>query len=158
MTIVTDPTTGSSPPDGGQGRPGAGPTGFLRPMTWSALAGLVAAAFAAPMLAAPLSIFDGGIAASAGTFILHGGMPYRDFWLLYGPLTAYLAAALTALFGTDLIVLRTAGLILVGVTALLGHSLIAIALRECRAPCWPLWPRPSASGGPGSTCGRGKSR
>ena len=70
---------------------------------------LVAVTLAAPMLRAPLSTFDGGIAASAGTFILHGRVPYRDFWLLYTPLGGYLAAGLTAVFGTDVTVLRLGG-------------------------------------------------
>ena len=30
------------------------------------------------------ALYDGGITASAGMFILHGAVPYRDFWLLYG--------------------------------------------------------------------------
>jgi hypothetical protein len=96
----------------------------IGPRGWSVLAALLAALLAAPMLQAPLPVFDGGIAASAGTFILHGRIPYRDFWLLYGPLTAYLAAGLTALFGTDLTVLRVAGIVLVACTALLGYWLV----------------------------------
>ena len=84
------------------------------------VAALTAALLAAPMLRAQLSLYDGGITASAGTFILHGRVPYRDFWLLYGPLTAYVAAALTALFGTNLTVLRGTGIVVVVVTAALG--------------------------------------
>lgn len=76
------------------------------------------------MLQAPLSVYDGGIAASAGTFILHGRLPYRDFWLLYGPLAGYLSAALTAIFGPDVTVLRLGGLVVVACTALLGYGLI----------------------------------
>lgn len=118
------------------------------------LASVFAVLLALPMLAAPLSIFDGGIAASAGTFILHGRVPYRDFWFLYGPLSAYLAAALTAVFGTDLTVLRIAGIVLVGLTAGLGYGLIrnvapgipgavlatsaaAIAVRWTGVDLWP---------------------
>jgi len=114
----------------------------------------IALLLALPMLASPLSIFDGGIAASAGTFILHGRLPYRDFWFLYGPLSAYLAAALTAIFGTDLTVLRLAGTVLVGITAGLGYGLIrrvapgipgvvlattaaAIAVRWTGVDLWP---------------------
>jgi len=36
--------------------------------------------------------YDGGIAASAGTFIHHGLVPYRDFWILYGPLSGAIVA------------------------------------------------------------------
>jgi hypothetical protein len=125
VTNATDAATGASKPLDDASEPHeTGLAGSRGPIGWSVLAGLIAVALAAPMLRAPLSIFDGGIAASAGTFILHGRIPYRDFWLLYGPLTAYLAAALTAIFGTDLIVLRTAGLVMVGLTALLGYWLV----------------------------------
>jgi hypothetical protein len=125
VTYATDTATRASETlnDASQPRE-AGLAGSRGPIAWSFLAGLIALALAAPMLRAPLSIFDGGIAASAGTFILHGRIPYRDFWLLYGPLTAYLAAALTGIFGADLVVLRTAGLVMVGVTAALGYWLV----------------------------------
>jgi hypothetical protein len=89
----------------------------------AALAGLVAL----PALLAPLSqttLYDGGITASAGTFIAHGRLPYRDFWLLYGPLTGYLAAASTLLLGVDILVLRGIGLLLVMVTSAIGYGLV----------------------------------
>jgi hypothetical protein len=90
---------------------------------------IVAAAagvIAAPGLAAPLSIYDGGITASAGTFIRHGQVPYRDFWLLYGPLAGYLAALLSAIFGSHVLVMRLAGLVLVMLTAAVGYRLIRV--------------------------------
>lgn len=96
----------------------------LGPRAWPLVAAIVAALLAAPMLQAPLSVFDGGIAASAGTFILHGRVPYRDFWLLYTPLAAYVAAAITAVFGTSVTVLRVAGILLVASTAVLGYRLV----------------------------------
>lgn len=94
------------------------------PRTWPLAAAFLAVLLAAPMMQAPLSVFDGGIAASAGTFILHGRLPYRDFWLLYGPLTAYLAAALTLVFGANVTVLRLAGIGLMASTALLGYRIV----------------------------------
>ncbi len=89
----------------------------------AALAGLVAS----PALLAPLSqttLYDGGITASAGTFIAHGRLPYRDFWLLYGPLTGYLAAVSTLILGVDIVVLRAIGLFLVMVTSAIGYGLV----------------------------------
>jgi hypothetical protein len=79
---------------------------------------------AAPELAAPLSFYDGGIAASAATFIRHGELPYRDFWLLYGPLAGYLGAVLTTIFGSRILVMQLAGLVLVMLTAAIGYRLI----------------------------------
>jgi hypothetical protein len=102
--------------------------------TWVRSGGLVAAvvagALAAPGLLAPLSgsTYDGGITASAGTFILHGRLPYRDFWMLYGPLTGYLAAGMTALLGNEIWVLRLAGLLIVMATTVLGYGLVGARL------------------------------
>ncbi len=93
---------------------------------WIAAA-VVAGLVAAPALLAPLSgttLYDGGITASAGTFILHGRVPYRDFWLLYGPLSGYVAAAATAIFGVDIRVLRLVGLLIVMATSVVGYGLV----------------------------------
>ena len=101
-------------------------TGPSAAVGWLATAIVVALVAAAGLRAAlsQTSLYDGGITASAGTFILHGALPYRDYWLLYGPLTGYVAALLTAVFGTDLTVLRLAGLLVVVATALVGYGLI----------------------------------
>jgi hypothetical protein len=90
------------------------------------LAAVLAAILGAPAFLQPLStsIFDAGITASSGTFILNGQLPYRDFWLLYGPLAGYISAALTWLGGTDPIVLRVAGYVVVILTALVGQRLV----------------------------------
>ena len=90
---------------------------------------LAAGVIAAPGLAAPVdssSLYDGGITSSAAAFIRHGQIPYRDFWLLYGPLASYLAAVLTAVFGAHLLVMRLAGLVLVMFTAGVGYRLIRV--------------------------------
>ena len=90
---------------------------------------LAAGVVAAPGLAAPIdksSLYDGGITSSAAAFIQHGQVPYRDFWLLYGPLTGYLAAAMTAILGAHVLVMRLAGLILVASTAAVGYHLIRV--------------------------------
>jgi hypothetical protein len=88
------------------------------------LVALAAGVIAAPGLVAPLPSYDGGITSSAGTFILHGQLPYRDFWLLYGPLAGYVAAILSALLGNHVFVMRLAGLFLVMLTAAVGYRLI----------------------------------
>jgi hypothetical protein len=89
---------------------------------------LAAGVVASPGLVAPLttSLYDGGITASAGTFIQHGQLPYLDFWLLYGPLAGYLAAVLGVIFGNHILVLRLAGLVLVMLTAAVGYRLVRV--------------------------------
>lgn len=56
-----------------------------------------------------LNVFDGGISTSAATFTLHGLLPYRDYWLLYGPLSGLLLAIPTAVFGPAIEVGRGVG-------------------------------------------------
>lgn len=95
---------------------------------WAGLTAIVAGLASLPGLVAPMevgSLYDGGITSSAGTFILHGQIPYRDFWLLYGPLAGYVAAAVQAVFGHDLVVMRLAGLLVTMLCAAVGYLVIA---------------------------------
>ena len=73
----------------------------------------LAVALAALRWAAPFAQFDGGISSSAATFTLHGLLPYRDYWLLYGPLGGYLLTPVTAIFGPSLDLVRACGLIVI---------------------------------------------
>ncbi len=75
-------------------------------------------------LAAPVMPYDGGISASNGTFILHGLVPYRDFWLLYGPLSGYLVAAALLFAPPTVGLLRALGLATVAAQAAAGYALI----------------------------------
>ena len=82
----------------------------------------LAVGLAALRWAAPFAQFDGGISSSAATFTLHGLLPYRDYWLLYGPLGGYLLTPVTAIFGPSLDLVRVCGLIVIfaqGATAFL---------------------------------------
>lgn len=88
------------------------------------VAALGAAALAAKGLLLPVDMYDAGISASAGTFILHGLVPYRDFWMLYGPLTGYLAALVELLLPRSVTVVQLAGLVLVGLQAAAGYVLL----------------------------------
>jgi hypothetical protein len=78
----------------------------------------------APMLLAPFNSFDGGITASSATFGLHGLLPYRDFWLLYGPLSGWLTAIPLAVFGPSVLLLRLLGLATLGIQAALGYAFL----------------------------------
>ncbi len=106
---------------------------------WTALAVALALALAAPALVAPIgeaSNYDGGITSSAGTFIRHGLLPYRDFWLLYGPLTGYMAALIGFIGHDDLLPIRIVGLAVTATTAGLAalismrfvHPVVAVSL------------------------------
>jgi hypothetical protein len=67
-------------------------------------------------------MYDAGISASTGTFILHGLVPYRDFWILYGPLTGYLAALVGLLFPPSVTIVQLVGLALVASQAVAGRA------------------------------------
>jgi hypothetical protein len=64
-----------------------------------------------PMWTVPWRVFDGGIAAAAAGFTLHGLLPYRDYWLLYGPLAGWFLAAPTAVLGPSVELTRFVGLL-----------------------------------------------
>jgi hypothetical protein len=93
----------------------------------AALVGLLAAIAISPNLLVPLSTYDGGLSGSAGTFLLHGALPYRDFWWLYGPASPVLAAAATAVAGPSILLLRLLGMIVLGAQAALGYAVVRSA-------------------------------
>ncbi len=55
------------------------------------------------------NIYDDGIAAFGASRVLHGEMPYRDFWTCYAPGNFYLEALLFRAFGENLLVQRVYG-------------------------------------------------
>ena len=74
----------------------------------------------------PLSTYDGGISASAATFTLHGLLPYRDYWLLYGPLSGFLLAIPTALLGPSIELTRGFGFVLFCCEAVVAYRLARV--------------------------------
>lgn len=78
---------------------------------------VLVAVLAAPNLWAPLRPYDAGIAASAATFTSHGLLPYRDYWLLYGPLSGAIVAIPTAFLGSSVELLRVLGLAIISIQA-----------------------------------------
>jgi len=131
----------------------------LPAVSWRQLTAVACLAVGAGMmhLAAPVMPYDGGISASSGTFIRHGLVPYRDFWLLYGPLSGYLVAAALLAAPPTVGLLRALGLATVVAQATAGYALIrdqttsviaaAIAVLAAAAPmyflrldvsAWPL--------------------
>jgi hypothetical protein len=114
----------------------------------------IAMAMALPSLLAPISTYDGGLAPSSATFILHGDLPYRDFWWLYGPGSPAIVAVFTAIFGPSLLLLRLIGVGFLGLQAGMGYLLLrtrlshvpaaVIALASGHAPVVLLGLDPSA--------------
>jgi hypothetical protein len=86
--------------------------------------GVIAGFATSPSLLGPINTFDAGLAGASGTFILHGQLPYRDFWWLYGPLAPAIATAFTAMFGPTMLLLRLLGLALLMAQAGLGYAIL----------------------------------
>lgn len=90
----------------------------------AAVAAVGAATLAVQGLLLPANMYDAGISASAGTFILHGLVPYRDFWMLYGPLGGYLAALVGLVFPPSVTAVQLVGLMLVASQGAAGFVLL----------------------------------
>lgn len=69
---------------------------------------LIAAAIAHlyPTMIAPLNIYDEGIIVYGATRVMHGEIPYRDFWTQYSPGQLYVLAGLFRVFGVQIAVER----------------------------------------------------
>jgi len=76
-----------------------------------------------PLWTSPWNLFDGGIAAASAGFTVQGLLPYRDYWLLYGPLSGWLLAIPTALLGPSVELTRLVGLILLAGQAAIVYQL-----------------------------------
>ncbi len=59
-----------------------------------------------PTMIAPLNIYDEGIIVYGATRVMHGEIPYRDFWTQYSPGQFYALAGLFRVFGVQIAVER----------------------------------------------------
>ncbi len=84
--------------------------------------GLFGVLISLPPLFGPLNQFDGGLAPSAATFLMHGALPYRDFWWLYGPAGYAVLLPFIAVFGPSLLAIRLAGLLIVFCLTVAGYA------------------------------------
>jgi len=97
---------------------------------------LRAAALAAGLLwialpaKSPLNPYDEGLALVGGMRVLHGEVPFRDFWTIYPPGQAYAIAAVFRAAGETVLAARVYDTILRGLLALLLYLLAARMLRS----------------------------
>ena len=82
-----------------------------------------AAALVRPMQGPP-GAFDEGFIVTGALQMLHGGLPIRDFFVIYGPGQYSLTAAVFALFGETIFNARVLHVV---VLALLGATLVGLA-------------------------------
>ncbi len=75
------------------------------------------------------SFFDlhfGGVSTVGAERILHGEVPYRDFWTMYAPGHFYLLAGIFYLFGTSLAIEAIAAAVLTALSVVACYSLIRL--------------------------------
>jgi hypothetical protein len=77
-------------------------------------------------LVAPLDRYDEGVTLTDGMLTAAGHLPFRDFWMTYGPLDVYVLAAVFHLLAINVVVERLLG---VAVLLLLGVAAYAITGR-----------------------------
>src|SRR5437879_12303970 len=63
-------------------------------------------------LVAPLDRFDEGVTLLKADLAAAGWVPYRDFWITYGPLDTYLLEGAFKLFGASVLVERAMGIMM----------------------------------------------
>ncbi len=98
------------------------------------LVGLLAALFfvliAIRFLVAPLDRFDEGVTLLKADLTAAGWVPYRDFWITYGPLDTYLLAGAFKVVGANALVERGMGILLAWIFSILVFRLMtSIGLR-----------------------------
>jgi hypothetical protein len=103
-----------------------------RTSAWTLLAVAIVAAIGSVNFGGFISAYDGGIGASSATFLLHGLLPYRDYWLLYGPASGVLIAIPTWVFGPSIELARV-----IGLAALCAQAAVAFRLARVWAAPGP---------------------
>jgi hypothetical protein len=66
------------------------------------------------------NIYDEGVAVTGAMRVLHGEIPYRDFWTMYAPGQYYFLAGIFKIFGQSLIVERILSVVTLWGIAVLG--------------------------------------
>jgi hypothetical protein len=83
-----------------------------------------------------VNAYDEGFALYGALRVLHGEVPYRDFWTVYAPGQFYVLAGLFQLFGTTVLVERVWDT-LARAAVVLGVYLVTATLTTRRAALWP---------------------
>ncbi len=87
---------------------------------------LFSAATAAFTVSSFFDLHFGGVSTVGAERVLHGQIPYRDFWTMYAPGHFYLLAGIFYLFGTNLASEAVAGALLSALSVVACYSLIRL--------------------------------
>ena len=90
----------------------------------AALIGLFLTLATARYAVAPLDRFDEGVTVTKAAMTAVGRVPYRDFWITYGPLDTYLLAAAFKLIAFNVMVERALGALVLVLFAATAYALM----------------------------------
>ena len=79
------------------------------------------------------NIYDEGVAVTGAMRILHGEIPYRDFWTMYAPGQYYFLAGLFKFFGQSLLIERIFSVLILWGIAVTSWKISKIFLIEARS-------------------------
>ncbi len=71
------------------------------------------------------SSYDDGVAAEGARLVLHGAVPYRDFWTLYAPGSFYVNALAFLVFGESMAAIRLCMLTFGAVHAVIFYAIVS---------------------------------
>ena len=73
-------------------------------------------------IVAPLDRYDEGVTLTKAALTAAGSIPFRDYWITYGPLDTYALAAAFKGFGISVIVERALGIVVLALLALVAFA------------------------------------
>ncbi|MES2764683.1 MAG: glycosyltransferase family 39 protein [Bacteroidota bacterium] len=76
------------------------------------------------------NIYDEGVAVTGAMRILHGEIPYRDFWTMYAPGQYYFLAVLFKIFGQSLLIERIFSVLILWGIAVISWKIAKIFLSK----------------------------
>ncbi|TMD83245.1 MAG: hypothetical protein E6I74_05650 [Chloroflexi bacterium] len=71
---------------------------------------------------APLDRYDEGVTLTKAALTAAGSIPFRDYWITYGPLDTYALAAAFKAFGINLVIERALGVVVLGLLFLVTYA------------------------------------
>src|SRR6266542_5209904 len=83
------------------------------------------------------NLYDEGIRLYGAMRVMHGAIPYRDFFSIYGPAQFYWPAILFKTFGPQVLVFRANAAFFIGVAAV---ALFTLTRHANVKPTWALMP------------------
>ncbi len=111
-----------------QTAPSLQPSAAIRPQVSAlvrlGLVGVFLALAVTRYVVAPLDRFDEGVTLTKAMLAAAGRVPYRDFWITYGPLDTYLLAAAFKLVTVNVMVERALGAVVLVLFGLVAYALM----------------------------------